>query len=125
VVVTTPHKAAQQVAVRAAQMARKTNMRLLGVVENMSYLAREDGTREELFGSGGGEALSHEIDAPLLARIPFEARLAALADEGEPIVLVEPDAEVSRAVIGLAEAIVASRREQGVGIVKPLPLVSA
>ena len=125
VVVTTPHKAAQQVAVRAAQMARKTNMRLLGVVENMSYLAREDGSREELFGSGGGEALSREIDAPLLARIPFEARLAALADEGEPIVLVEPDAEVSRAVLGLAEAIVASRREQGVGIVKPLPLVSA
>jgi ATP-binding protein involved in chromosome partitioning len=125
VVVTTPHRAAQQVAVRAAQMARKTNMRLLGVVENMSYLTREDGGREELFGSGGGESLSREVEAPLLARIPFDPRLGALADEGEPIVLVEPEAEVSGAIVGLAEAIVATRREQGVGIVKPLPLVSA
>jgi ATP-binding protein involved in chromosome partitioning len=125
IVVTTPHRAAQQVAVRAAQMARKTNMRLLGVVENMSYLTREGGGRDELFGSGGGEALSREVEAPLLACIPFDPRLGALADEGEPIVLVEPEAEVSRAIVGLAEAIVATRREEGVGIVKPLPLVSA
>jgi len=125
VVVTTPHRAAQQVAVRAAQMARKTNMRLLGVVENMSYLGRADGGREELFGSGGGEGLARAMEVPVLARIPFDPRLGALADEGEPIVLVEPDAEVSRAIVGLAETIVETRREQGVGIVKPLPLVSA
>jgi ATP-binding protein involved in chromosome partitioning len=124
VVVTTPHRAAQQVAVRAAQMARKTNMRLLGIVENMSYLLR-DGNREALFGSGGGELLSREVEAPLLARIPFDPRLGALADEGEPIVLVEPESEVSQALVGLAEAIAATRREQGVGIVKSLPLVSA
>jgi ATP-binding protein involved in chromosome partitioning len=125
VVVTTPHRAAQQVAVRAAQMARKTNLRLLGVVENMSYLTREDGSREELFGSGGGEVLAREVDAPLLGRIPFDSRLGALADEGEPIVLADPEREVSRAIVGLAETIAGSRREQGVGIVKPLPLVSA
>ena len=123
VVVTTPHRASQQVAVRAAQMARKTNMRLLGVVENMAYLTREDGTREELFGSGGGEALAAEVEAPLLARIPFDPRLGALADQGEPIVWAEPDADVSRAIVSLAEAIAATRREAGVGIVKPLPLV--
>jgi ATP-binding protein involved in chromosome partitioning len=122
VVVTTPHRAAQQVAVRAAQMARKTNMRLLGVVENMSFRA---GTGEELFGSGGGEALAAEVGAPILGRIPFDPRLAAYADEGEPIVLVEPEAEVSQAILSLAEAISATKREAGVGIVKPLPLVSA
>ena len=122
VVVTTPHRAAQQVAVRAAHMARKTNMRLLGVIENMSFRA---GTGEELFGSGGGDALAAEVETELLARIPFEPRLAALADEGEPIVLAEPDAEVSQAIMGLAEVIAATKREQGVGIVKPLPLVSA
>jgi ATP-binding protein involved in chromosome partitioning len=122
VVVTTPHSAAQQVAVRAAQMARKTNMRLLGVVENMSF---QVGTGEELFGSGGGDALAEEVDAPLLGRIPFDPKLAAYADEGEPIVLVEPDAEVSQAIMALAEAIAATKREQGVGIVKPLPLLSA
>jgi ATP-binding protein involved in chromosome partitioning len=122
VVVTTPHRAAQQVAVRAAQMARKTNMRLLGVVENMSFRA---GSGEELFGSGGGDALAEEVEVPILARIPFDPKLAAYADEGEPIVFAEPDAEVSQAIVGLAEAIAATKREQGVGIVKPLPLVSA
>jgi ATP-binding protein involved in chromosome partitioning len=125
VVVTTPHRASQQVAVRAAQMARKTNMRLLGVVENMSYLTREDGSREELFGSGGGEALAAEVEAPLLGRIPFDPRLGAFADEGEPIVLAEPEADVSLAILSLAEAIAGTRREQGVGIVKPLPLVAS
>src|SRR5213596_2833024 len=65
VVVTTPHRAAQQVAVRAAQMARKTNMRLLGVVENMSFRV---GSGEELFGSGGGDALAEEVEVPVLAR---------------------------------------------------------
>ena len=122
VVVTTPHRAAQQVAVRAAQMARKTNMRLVGVVENMSHLV---GSREELFGSGGGEALAAEIDAPLLARIPFDPRLGAYADRGEPIVLAEPESESSRAIFDLARVIAGTKREQGVGIVKPLPLVSA
>ncbi|MGH3058907.1 MAG: Mrp/NBP35 family ATP-binding protein, partial [Gaiellaceae bacterium] len=123
-VVTTPHRASQQVAVRAAQMARKTNMRLLGVVENMSYLAREDGSREELFGTGGGEALAAEVEAPLLGQIPFDPRLGALADAGEPIVLADPDAEVSRSIVQLAEAVADTRREEGIGIVKPLPLVS-
>jgi ATP-binding protein involved in chromosome partitioning len=122
VVVTTPHRTAQQVAVRAAHMARKTNMRLLGVIENMSFRA---GTGEELFGSGGGDELAAEVETEVLARIPFDPRLAALADEGEPIVLAEPEAEVSQAIMGLAEAIAATKREQGVGIVKPLPLVSA
>jgi ATP-binding protein involved in chromosome partitioning len=122
VVVTTPHRAAQQVAVRAAQMARKTNMRLLGVVENMSFRV---GTGEALFGSGGGEALAQEVGAPILGRIPFDPKLAAYADEGEPIVFSEPEAEVSKAIVSLAEAIAATKRESGVGIVKPLPLVSA
>jgi ATP-binding protein involved in chromosome partitioning len=125
VVVTTPHKAAQQVAVRAAQMAQKTNMRLVGVVENMSYFSRPDGGHEQLFGSGGGEALAAEVGAPLLASIPFDPLLGAYADDGEPMVLAAPEAEVSRAIVGLAESIAATKREQGVGIVKSLPLVHA
>ncbi len=125
VVVTTPHRAAQQVAVRAAQMCRKTNMRVLGAVENMSYLAREDGTREKLFGAGGGDELAREVDVPLLARIPFDPRLGAYADAGKMVVEEEPELEVSRAIVGLAEAVAATERERGVGITKPLPLVSA
>jgi ATP-binding protein involved in chromosome partitioning len=122
IVVTTPQRAAQQVAVRAAQMARKTNMRLVGVVENMSYLV---GSGDELFGSGGGEALATAVEAPLLGRVPFDPRLGAYADEGEPIVLADPDAEVSRVITEIAGTLAASAREQGVGIVKSLPLVSA
>ena len=121
-VVTTPQRAAQQVAVRAAQMARKTNMRLLGVVENMSYLV---GSGDELFGSGGGEALAEEIGLPLLGRVPFDPRLGAYSDEGEPIVLAEPESDVSKAIVAVAQAVADTKRERGVGIVKSLPLVSA
>ena len=122
VIVTTPHRAAQQVAVRAAQMARKTNMRLLGVVENMSHLV---GTGARLFGSGGGEDLAREVEAPLLGRIPFDPRIGELADEGQTIVEAEPGSEAAAAIVDLARALVATERERGVGIVKPLPLLSA
>ncbi|CAN5292207.1 P-loop NTPase [soil metagenome] len=122
IVVTTPHRAAQQVAVRAAQMADKTKMRLLGVVENMTHLV---GTGDELFGSGGGQALADEIGKPILGRVPFDPRVGYYCDHGEPIVLAEPELEVSRAITALAEAIDAVPRERGRGIVKPLPLVSA
>ena len=106
IVVTTPQPAAQQVAVRAAIMAQKTGMRVLGVVENMSWLV---GSGQELFGSGGGEALAAEIDAPLLARIPFDPALREAADEGRPVFETAPDAEVAGAIRDLADA-VAGRR---------------
>ena len=122
VVVTTPQPAAQQVAVRAAQMARTTNMRLLGAVENMSYLV---GTRDELFGSGGGEALALELGVALLGRVPLDPRLRESADRGEPLVWADPEAEASVEITRLAEAIAATRRDEGLGIVKSLPLAGA
>jgi ATP-binding protein involved in chromosome partitioning len=106
VVVTTPQPAAQQVAVRAAQMATKTNMRLVGAVENMSYLV---GSGEQLFGSGGGEALAEEIGAPLLGRVPLDPRLRECADEGEALVTVDPDSDTSRAICEIAAAIAGSK----------------
>jgi ATP-binding protein involved in chromosome partitioning len=120
VVVTTPQRAAQEVAVRAAEMARKTNMRLIGVIENMSYLV---GSGQEIFGSGGGDELARAIGAPLLGRVPLDPALREAADEGEPIVLVQPEAESSLAIREVAEAILATRREVGVGLTKLLPLV--
>ncbi len=106
IVVTTPQPAAQQVAVRAAVMAQKTGMRVLGVVENMSWLV---GTGQELFGSGGGEALASEIDAPLLAQIPFDPTLREASDAGRPVLESSPDAEASAAIRSLAEAVAAKR----------------
>ena len=110
VIVTTPQPAAQQVAVRAAVMAKKTGMRVLGVVENMSWLV---GTGQELFGAGGGEALAREIDAPVLARIPFDPALREASDAGQTVLEAAPDAEASVALRNLAEA-VQSRRAGGI-----------
>jgi ATP-binding protein involved in chromosome partitioning len=105
-VVTTPQPAAQQVAVRAAQMAQKMGMRVVGAVENMSYLV---GTGQELFGAGGGQALADEIGAPLLARIPLDPALREAADEGTPLLEIAPDAEASHAILALAKSVAASR----------------
>ncbi len=121
IVVTTPQLAAQEVAARAAAMARKVNMRVIGVVENMSYLV---GAGTELFGSGGGQALAEEARVPLLGKIPFDPRLREQADAGEPIVFAEPEAEVSEAILSVAKRIADTERERS-GIGKKLPLVSA
>jgi ATP-binding protein involved in chromosome partitioning len=121
VVVTTPNALAQEVAARAALMAQKTNMRLIGVVENMSYLV---GTGQEIFGSGGGERLAAQLGVPLLGRVPLDPRVRECGDAGEPLVAVDPDSESARAVLAVGEAIAATERERGVGIVKSLPLVS-
>jgi ATP-binding protein involved in chromosome partitioning len=115
VVVTTPQPLAQEVAARAALMARKTNMRLLGVIENMTG---------EAFGSGGGARLAEQLDVPLLGTVPLDPRLRESGDAGTPLVESDPDSEAGRAITELAEAISATRREQGVGIVKSLPVLS-
>ncbi len=120
VIVTTPQPAAQQVAIRAAMMAQKTNMRLLGVIENMSYLV---GTGQEVFGSGGGQSLADECKVPLLGSIPLDPLLRECGDLGEPVVWEHPESEAARAIVAAAEAIVATKREQGVGIVKPLTVL--
>jgi ATP-binding protein involved in chromosome partitioning len=106
IVVTTPQPAAQQVAVRAALMAQKTGMKITGVVENMSYLV---GSGQELFGSGGGEALAAEIDAPLLARIPFDPALREAADAGTPVIEAAPGSEAAAALAMLADELRARR----------------
>jgi ATP-binding protein involved in chromosome partitioning len=115
VVVTTPQPAAKEVAARAAVMAQKTNMRLIGVVENMTG---------DVFGHGGGSALAEQLDVPLLGEVPLDPRLREQADAGTPLVSADPDAPSAQAVLAVAEAVAATRREQGVGILKALPVVS-
>ena len=105
-IVTTPQPAAQQVAVRAAVMAQKTGMRVVGIVENMSWLV---GTGQELFGAGGGDALAAEIGAPVIARIPFDPALREASDAGCPVLEASPDAEASVAIRALAEAVQARK----------------
>lgn len=90
-VVTTPNLAAQKVAARAADFARKSNIRVLGVIENMSGLVCSCGQRHDLFGTGGGRILADQLGVPLVAEIPLAARIASGGDCGNPAVLEESD----------------------------------
>jgi len=87
VIVTTPAVAAQKVAQRAADMARRSFLPVVGVIENMSEFVCDHGEHYALFGSGGGAALAAEIDAPLLGQVPLETEVATGNDEGEPVAL--------------------------------------
>jgi ATP-binding protein involved in chromosome partitioning len=85
VIVTTPALAAQKVAQRAADMAKRSFLRVVGVIENMSTFTSDDGVVHELFGSGGGRVLADSIGAPLLGQIPLEPAVSAGGDAGTPI----------------------------------------
>ena len=104
-VVTTPQPAAQRVAQRAAFMAEKVRLEVKGVIENMSWFTGDDGTRYEIFGSGGGEELAERIEVPLLGRIPLVPLLREGSDTGHPIMVVDPEAEASRIIAHIAERI--------------------
>jgi ATP-binding protein involved in chromosome partitioning len=110
VIVTTPQPLAQEVAARAALMARKTDMRVIGVVENMT---------SDVFGSGGGAALADAVGVPLLGTVPLDARLREAGDCGEPLVWADPEADASRALVEIAHALEAAKQT-----FKPLPVVS-
>ena len=87
IIVTTPAKAAQKVAQRAADMARRSFLPVVGVIENMSEFVCDHGQSYALFGSGGGAALAADIDAPLLGQVPLEPAVAAGNDAGVPVVV--------------------------------------
>ena len=103
IVVTTPQPAAQRVAQRAAFAARRLKLSVRGVVENMSWFTGDDGTRYELFGAGGGETLAADLGIPLLGKVPLVPAVRQGADEGRPIVAVEPQSETAQAFIAIAE----------------------
>ena len=94
-VVTTPQPAARRVAQRSAYMAKKVNLPLRGVVENMSWFTGDDGTRYELFGSGGGGQLAEELGVPLLGQIPLVPALRHGGDVGQPVTVVDPGGEAA------------------------------
>jgi len=95
-VVTTPQKAASEVAERAGSIALQTHQRIVGVIENMSWLDLPDGTRHEIFGAGGGQVVADSLTravgapVPLLGQIPMDTQLREGADHGMPVVVSEP-----------------------------------
>jgi ATP-binding protein involved in chromosome partitioning len=115
-VVTTPQLAAAEVAERAGAIATQTHQQVVGVVENMSWLDLPDGSRMELFGSGGGEAVSDALTktlgarVPLLGQIPLDTRLREAGDAGAPIVLAEPDSPAAQALEKIADGLATRQR---------------
>ena len=98
-IVTTPSHSAQKVAVRAADMARKSYLRIAGVIENMSAFICDHGASYPLFGEGGGEDLAREAGVPLLGSIPLEPAVALGGDVGRPVALGEgPAADAFQAL---------------------------
>ena len=107
-IVTTPQPAAQSVARRAAEMAGKVDLEVLGVVENMSGFTTPDGQRFTIFGEGGGQQLADELDLPLLGKVPLQEELRAHSDSGTPLVVEEPQAPASVAIRETARGIIAA-----------------
>jgi ATP-binding protein involved in chromosome partitioning len=105
-VVTTPAKNAQKVAARVADMARRSYLKVLGVVENMSELVTPDGQHFAIFGSGGGRRLAALTGAPLIGSIPIETAVSTGGDEGSPAVLAEPDGPAATEFRRIARLIV-------------------
>src|SRR6476619_6359763 len=107
-VVTTPQQAAAEVAERAGAIALQTHQRLVGVVENMSWLELPDGSRQEIFGSGGGQIVADSLTrlvgdpVELLGQIPLDTRLREGGDSGTPVVLGAPDTAAAVALRGIA-----------------------
>ena len=115
-VVTTPQAAAAEVAERAGAIAVQTRQRVVGVVENMSWLELPDGTRQEIFGSGGGQAVADSLtqtigaSVPLLGQIPLDTRLREGGDSGAPVVLSAPTSPAAVALRAVANGLATRAR---------------
>jgi ATP-binding protein involved in chromosome partitioning len=111
-IVTTPQPAAQRVAKRAADTARRFDLEVMGVIENMSGFTTPSGERLTIFGEGGGQLLADELDVPLLGKIPLQEELRAGADEGRPLVLDDPDAPAAQAIFHAASGVIAATPQE-------------
>ncbi|RMI35026.1 Mrp/NBP35 family ATP-binding protein [Nocardia stercoris] len=115
-VVTTPQLAAAEVAERAGSIALQTRQRIAGVIENMSWLDLPDGTRMDLYGSGGGQTVADNLtravgaNVPLLGQIPLTQELREAGDEGTPIVLRDPRNSSAAALLEITEKLAVRRR---------------
>ncbi|HEY7399722.1 MAG TPA: Mrp/NBP35 family ATP-binding protein [Actinomycetota bacterium] len=121
-VVTTPQEAARKVAERAGRMAERTNLRPLGVIENMSFfVCPHCGEAEPIFGTGGGLEAAETLGVPLFAQVPLLPALRAGGDTGRPIVVTDPDAAASVALVEAARAVARSSKTK---VGKPLSLIA-
>ncbi|MEY2421420.1 MAG: ATP-binding protein involved in chromosome partitioning [Acidimicrobiaceae bacterium] len=104
-VVTTPQPAAQRVAQRAGFMAHKVNLKVRGVIENMTWFTGDDGKRYEIFGRGGGSQLAEALEVPLLGQVPLVPLMREGGDDGHPIVVSDPAGEAAQVFAHIAERV--------------------
>jgi ATP-binding protein involved in chromosome partitioning len=104
-VVTTPQPAAQRVAQRAGFMAHKVNLKVRGVIENMTWFTGDDGKRYEIFGRGGGSQLAESLEVPLLGQVPFVMAMREGGDTGTPIMISDPNGEAAQVFVNIADRI--------------------
>ena len=122
-VVTTPQEAARKVAERAGKMAERTNLRPVGVIENMSwFVCPHCGEHTPIFGQGGGREAAETLGVPLFAQVPLEPALREGGDDGAPIVVTDPDSPAGEALRRAARELAQSTRSK---VGKPLPLMAA
>jgi len=107
VIVTMPQAVSLEDASRGLEMFRTLNVPILGVIENMSYLTLPDGSKMDVFGQGGGEAMAKHYDVPFLGGIPMNPQVRIGGDTGRPIVITEPESDAAKALIALAESVAA------------------
>lgn len=107
VIVTLPQQVSLEDARRGLEMFRALEVPILGIIENMSYLELPDGSRMDIFGSGGGESLATQAGVPFLGKVPIDPRVREGGDSGKPVLVAHPDFPVSQALRGIAEQIAA------------------
>ena len=105
IVVTTPQLMAQKVATRVADMAKRSFIPLLGVIENMSYFETNTGDKFNIFGQGGGDALAEQFALPMLGKIPISEDTNDIADDGTPLILQEKNTPTKKEIVKLISAI--------------------
>jgi ATP-binding protein involved in chromosome partitioning len=116
-VVTTPQPAAAEVAERAGTIAKQTRQSVVGVIENMSWLQLPDGSRQDIFGTGGGQIVADSLTAavgkavPLLGQVPLDQRLRECGDNGHPLVLADPSSPAAKVLISVAARLGTRSRE--------------
>jgi ATP-binding protein involved in chromosome partitioning len=122
IVVTLPQLVSLEDASRGINMFRTLEVPVLGVVENMSYLDLPDGTRMDIFGSGGGQQLAQATETPFLGQIPIDQRVRIGGDSGKPIVVTDPESPVAEAITQIAENVAAKVSVAALGKDNTLPI---
>ena len=122
IIVTLPQLVSLEDASRGLQMFRTLEVPILGVIENMSYLDLPDGTRMDIFGSGGGEQLAQATETPFLGKVPIDQKVRIGGDSGRPIVVSDPESPVATALTDIAQNVAARVSVAALGKDNTLPI---